>query len=92
MPKGLLTSLIKMEMVTSREMKWKWYVHLFFYLVSLYNFKKACMYVFIFFTSVMNATMRIAIRECHNEQLSLANSLKDLDSAVGRLDNILMTM
>lgn len=50
------------------------------------------MYVFIFFTSVMNATMRIAIRECHNEQLSLANSLKDLDSAVGRLDNILMTM
>jgi hypothetical protein len=31
-------------------------------------------------------------RECHREQLSIANSMKDLDSAVGRLDNIFMSL
>ncbi|KIJ22990.1 hypothetical protein M422DRAFT_276512 [Sphaerobolus stellatus SS14] len=32
--------------------------------------------------------VELACMDCHNEQLSIANSLKDLDSAVGRLDNI----
>lgn len=31
-------------------------------------------------------------REVHREQLSIENSMRDLDSAVGRLDNILMTL
>jgi len=33
-----------------------------------------------------------ACMDCHREQLSIANSMKDLDSAVGRLDNILMVL
>ncbi|KZV95105.1 hypothetical protein EXIGLDRAFT_672416 [Exidia glandulosa HHB12029] len=36
--------------------------------------------------------VEMACMECHREQLSIANSMKDLDSAVGRLDNILMTL
>lgn len=31
-------------------------------------------------------------REFHREQLSIENSMRDLDSAVGRLDNILMSV
>lgn len=31
-------------------------------------------------------------RECHREQLSIEHSMRDLDSAVGRLDNILMSL
>ena len=31
-------------------------------------------------------------RECHREQLSIEHSMQDLDSAVGRLDNILMSV
>lgn len=34
----------------------------------------------------------LLIREFHREQLSIENSMRDLDSAVGRLDNILMTV
>jgi MFS superfamily sulfate permease-like transporter len=30
--------------------------------------------------------------EFHREQLSIENSMRDLDSAVGRLDNILMSL
>ncbi|KAF8577750.1 hypothetical protein K439DRAFT_1417934 [Ramaria rubella] len=30
--------------------------------------------------------------DCHREQLSIANSMRDLDSAVGRLDNIFMSL
>jgi len=30
--------------------------------------------------------------EVHRERLSLAASMKDIDSAVGRLDNILMSL
>ncbi|GJJ06093.1 hypothetical protein Clacol_000282 [Clathrus columnatus] len=41
---------------------------------------------------VTQEEVEMACMECHNEQLSLANSLKDLDSAVGRLDNIFMTL
>lgn len=31
-------------------------------------------------------------RDVHREQLSLEHSMRDLDSAVGRLDNILMSV
>ena len=31
-------------------------------------------------------------REIHREQLSIEHSMRDLDSAVGRLDNILMSV
>lgn len=31
-------------------------------------------------------------REVHREQLSIEHSMRDLDSAVGRLDNILMSL
>ncbi|CCM01460.1 uncharacterized protein FIBRA_03513 [Fibroporia radiculosa] len=36
--------------------------------------------------------VEIACMECHREQLSIEHSMRDLDSAVGRLDNILMTI
>ncbi|KAF8629659.1 hypothetical protein AX17_005598 [Amanita inopinata Kibby_2008] len=36
--------------------------------------------------------MEMACLEIHREQLSLENSMRDLDSAVGRLDNILMSV
>ena len=36
--------------------------------------------------------MQCHFREFHREQLSIENSMRDLDSAVGRLDNILMTV
>ncbi|KAH9832221.1 Mechanosensitive ion channel-domain-containing protein [Rhodofomes roseus] len=36
--------------------------------------------------------VEIACMECHREQLSIEHSMRDLDSAVGRLDNILMTV
>lgn len=36
--------------------------------------------------------MEIACLELHREQLSIENSMRDLDSAVGRLDNILMSV
>lgn len=36
--------------------------------------------------------MQRHFREFHREQLSIENSMRDLDSAVGRLDNILMTV
>jgi len=36
--------------------------------------------------------IELACMECHREQLSIEHSMQDLDSAVGRLDNILMTL
>ena len=30
--------------------------------------------------------------DCHREQLAIEHSMRDLDSAVGRLDNILMSL
>ena len=36
--------------------------------------------------------LKSAYREIHREQLSIEHSMRDLDSAVGRLDNILMTV
>ncbi|PFH51489.1 hypothetical protein AMATHDRAFT_142246 [Amanita thiersii Skay4041] len=36
--------------------------------------------------------MEMACLEIHREQLSIENSMRDLDSAVGRLDNILMSV
>ncbi|KAJ3490527.1 hypothetical protein NLJ89_g11426 [Agrocybe chaxingu] len=36
--------------------------------------------------------MEMACLEFHREQLSIENSMRDLDSAVGRLDNILMSL
>jgi len=36
--------------------------------------------------------VEMACMECHREQLSIEHSMRDLDSAVGRLDNILMSL
>ncbi|KAL6310327.1 Mechanosensitive ion channel-domain-containing protein [Sparassis latifolia] len=36
--------------------------------------------------------LEMACMDCHREQLSLEHSMHDLDSAVGRLDNILMSV
>ena len=36
--------------------------------------------------------LEMACLEFHREQLSIEHSMKDLDSAVGRLDNILMSL
>jgi hypothetical protein len=36
--------------------------------------------------------MLIFTREIHREQLSIEHSMRDLDSAVGRLDNILISL
>ncbi|EMD37930.1 hypothetical protein CERSUDRAFT_49967 [Gelatoporia subvermispora B] len=36
--------------------------------------------------------VELACMECHREQLSIQHSMRDLDSAVGRLDNILMSV
>jgi Mechanosensitive ion channel len=36
--------------------------------------------------------MEIACMELHRERLALASSMRDIDSAVGRLDNILMSL
>ncbi|KAF8798709.1 hypothetical protein BYT27DRAFT_7228290 [Phlegmacium glaucopus] len=41
---------------------------------------------------VSSEEMEIACLEFHREQLSIEHSMQDLDSAVGRLDNILMTL
>jgi hypothetical protein len=41
---------------------------------------------------VARAAMLIFIREIHREQLSIEHSMRDLDSAVGRLDNILISL
>lgn len=36
--------------------------------------------------------MELACMDLHREKLALASSMRDIDSAVGRLDNILMTI
>lgn len=36
--------------------------------------------------------IEMACMDCHREQLSIEHSMRDLDSAVGRLDNIFMTL
>lgn len=36
--------------------------------------------------------VEMALMDCHREQLSIEHSMQDLDSAVGRLDNILMSL
>jgi hypothetical protein len=38
------------------------------------------------------ALQRKLFREIHREQLSLEHSMSDMDSAVGRLDNLLMSL
>lgn len=40
----------------------------------------------------MSAKLSGFSREFHREQLSIEHSMRDLDSAVGRLDNIFMTL
>lgn len=43
--------------------------------------------------SRINSCVRLTgSREFHREQLSIEHSMQDLDSAVGRLDNILMSV
>jgi hypothetical protein len=41
---------------------------------------------------VARAAVLILTREIHREQLSIEHSMRDLDSAVGRLDNILISL
>ncbi|EIN11813.1 hypothetical protein PUNSTDRAFT_61874 [Punctularia strigosozonata HHB-11173 SS5] len=41
---------------------------------------------------VTREEMELACLEIHREQLSIEHSMRDLDSAVGRLDNILMSL
>ncbi|KZT41490.1 hypothetical protein SISSUDRAFT_981708 [Sistotremastrum suecicum HHB10207 ss-3] len=36
--------------------------------------------------------VELACLECHREQIAIASSIRDLDSAVGRLDSILMSL
>jgi hypothetical protein len=45
----------------------------------------------IFITSAV-ALQRKLFREIHREQLSLERSMSDMDSAVGRLDNLLVSL
>lgn len=53
----------------------------------------ACMYVLPASPVAINTDQGVDVyRECHREQLSIEHSMRDLDSAVGRLDNILMTV
>ena len=40
----------------------------------------------------MRDEMELACMELHRERLSLASSMRDIDSAVGRLDNILVSV
>jgi hypothetical protein len=58
-----------------------------------------CMYVmvsgplsFTFELDVHDGTNAALDRQCHREQLSIEHSMRDLDSAVGRLDNIFMSL
>lgn len=43
-------------------------------------------------TAVTVTCIKWTCREFHREQLSIEHSMRDLDSAVGRLDNILMSV
>jgi hypothetical protein len=65
-------------MGTHPEMRWKWPACAFFPYPNLRCY----------------ALMMLIclVREFHREQLSIENSMRDLDSAVGRLDNILMSV
>ena len=54
-------------------------------------------YAFAMFDKDMNGDatrdeMELACMELHRERLALASSMRDIDSAVGRLDNILMSI
>ena len=40
----------------------------------------------------MQSNPAVMDSDIHREQLSIEHSMRDLDSAVGRLDNILMTV
>lgn len=42
--------------------------------------------------SVLRSVFDVSFSDLHREQLSIEHSLHDLDSAVGRLDNIFMTV
>lgn len=44
------------------------------------------------FLLTITLSLSFLLREFHREQLSIENSMRDLDSAVGRLDNILMSV
>ena len=53
----------------------------------------ACMYVSRASSPELSLmTVLKPFREVHREQLSIEHSMRDLDSAVGRLDNILMSV
>lgn len=50
------------------------------------------MFVRDFSLSEEPVLMLLLARDFHREQLSIEHSMQDLDSAVGRLDNILMSL
>ncbi|CAL1707549.1 unnamed protein product [Somion occarium] len=52
----------------------------------------SCMYVSNFVFTGQCTFMLYERRDFHREQLSIEHSMRDLDSAVGRLDNILMSV
>jgi hypothetical protein len=43
-------------------------------------------------TSVLYSWLTTRLREFHREQLSIEHSMRDLDSAVGRLDSLFMSI
>lgn len=43
-------------------------------------------------SSLFHLYLTTHLREIHREQLSIEHSLSDLDSAVGRLDNLFMSL
>ena len=52
----------------------------------------ACLFVLSSVPDECNELIFITLSEVHREQLSIEHSMRDLDSAVGRLDNIFMTL
>jgi hypothetical protein len=52
----------------------------------------ACLWVLSVVNFTLLSNLYAFSREFHREQLSIENSMQDLDSAVGRLDNILMSV
>src|ERR1700744_2244249 len=57
--------------------------------VSRDEIEAACLYVHI--SSLLSMRLEL-YREIHRERLSIERSVADIDSAVGRLDNILVTL
>jgi len=59
--------------------------------VSLEETEQACGSVMFLLPCFLHNVSHV-YREFHREQLSIEHSMRDLDSAVGRLDNLLMSV